>query len=274
MMEKAVKISIMTLLTPNYLRKVSICNKQNRQRTWRNAAKKADERMTKLTLEKHARKNIYKTYSPGEKVFGRIGKKGGKFVKRHKSLAGIVEKRYQDDTYLVKYKLLNSDDSTKAKFMVEDISDFPKNKNVNAKENEKKKERKAYQKSLRIPKTRNDLIDEIKDQGCIVTYDPPGDGNCQFSALCDSLLNFGIFRSPQTLREEIVNYLISVESINGYVVRDFSNIPSDDYIQQMDIEGTYGDELTLRAFANIFNIEIEIVSTLNNDDRVSINPKN
>ena len=42
----------------------------------------------------------------------------------------------------------------------------------------------------------------------------------------------------------------------------------------MDTEATYGDELNLRAFANIFNIEIEIVSTLRNDDRVSINPKN
>ena len=42
----------------------------------------------------------------------------------------------------------------------------------------------------------------------------------------------------------------------------------------MDIEGTYGDELTLRVFANIFNIEIEIISTLGNDGWVSINPEN
>ena len=56
-------------------------------------------------------------------------------------MAGTVEKRYQDDTYLVKYKLLNSDNSTKAKFRVEDISDFPKDKNVNAKE--KKRTRKG-----------------------------------------------------------------------------------------------------------------------------------
>ena len=68
--------------------------------------------------------------------------------------------------------------------------------------------------------------------------------------------------------------MISFESINGEVVRDFSNVPWDDYIQQMDIEGTYGDELTLRAFANIFNIEIEIVSTLGNDGRVSTSPEN
>ena len=44
-------------------------------------------------------------------------------------------------------------------------------------------ERNSYQKSLRIPKTRTDLIDEITDQGYIVTYDPPSNGNCQFSTL-------------------------------------------------------------------------------------------
>ena len=33
MMKKAVKVSTLTLLAPNYLRKVSICNKQNRKKT-------------------------------------------------------------------------------------------------------------------------------------------------------------------------------------------------------------------------------------------------
>ena len=68
-----------------------------------------------------------------------------------------MEKRYQDDNCLVKCKFVNSDDSTKAKFRVEDISDFPKDKNVNAKENEKNKERNTYQNGLRFPKTRNDF---------------------------------------------------------------------------------------------------------------------
>ena len=66
--------------------------------------------------------------NPGENVFVRIGKKRGKFAKRHKVLAGTVEKRYQGDTYLVKYKSLNSDHSTENKFRIEDISDFPKDK--------------------------------------------------------------------------------------------------------------------------------------------------
>ena len=83
-------------------------------------------------VEKYARKNIYKTYNPGEKVFVRIRKKEEN-SQRHKVLAGTVEKRYQDHTCLVKYKLLNSDDSIKPKFRIEDMSDFPKDKNVNAK---------------------------------------------------------------------------------------------------------------------------------------------
>ena len=86
-----------------------------------------------------------------------------------------------------------------------------------------------------------------------------------FLGILRFFIKFWNFTISQTLREEIVNYLINVESINGEVVRDFSNIPWDDYIQQMDIEGTYGDELILRACANISNIEIEIVSTLGND---------
>ena len=107
-------------------------------------AKIADERMAKLLVEKHAHKIIYKTYNSGENVFVRTGKKE---ENSPKDMAGTVEKRYQDYTYLVKYKLLNSENSTKAKFRVEDISDFPKDKNVNAKENQKNKETKAYQES-------------------------------------------------------------------------------------------------------------------------------
>ena len=48
--------------------------------------------MSRLMVEKHASKNIYKAYNPGEKVFVRIGKKRGKFAKRDTALAGTVEK--------------------------------------------------------------------------------------------------------------------------------------------------------------------------------------
>ena len=47
-------------------------NQQNFTRQLRKAATKADERMRKRMLEKDARKNTYKLYKPGEKVFIRL----------------------------------------------------------------------------------------------------------------------------------------------------------------------------------------------------------
>ena len=57
---------------------------------WINPARKADERLAKLMVEKQARKNIYKTYNSGEKIFLKIGKKRGKLAKRDKVLAGTI----------------------------------------------------------------------------------------------------------------------------------------------------------------------------------------
>ena len=61
---------------------------------WRNAGKKADEQMAKFMVQKHVCKNIYKTYLQSRwESFVRIGKKRGKFAKRHKVLAGTVISR-------------------------------------------------------------------------------------------------------------------------------------------------------------------------------------
>ena len=38
------------------------------------------------------------------------------------------------------------------------------------------------------------------------------------------------------------------------------------------MDGTYGDEITLTAISNIFNVEIIIVSTLEQGGRVEIVP--
>ena len=49
----------------------------------------------------------------------------------------------------------------------------------------------------------------IEDQGYIITYNPPVNGGCQFAALTHHLSGLGILRSPETLRDEIVEYLES-----------------------------------------------------------------
>ena len=67
-------------------------NKQNRQKTGEMDQKKVMSEWPSLMVEKHASKNIYKADNPGEKVFVRIGKKRGKFVKRDTALAGTAKK--------------------------------------------------------------------------------------------------------------------------------------------------------------------------------------
>ena len=42
----------------------------------------------------------------------------------------------------------------------------------------------------------------------------------------------------------------------------------------MYLDGTYSDEITLRAISNIFNFEIIIVSTLGQGGRLEIVPEN
>ena len=46
------------------------------------------------------------------------------------------------------------------------------------------------------------------------------------------------------------------------------------YINETSSDGTYGDEITLRAVSNIYNVEIDIVSTLGQQGFARILPEN
>lgn len=66
---------------------------------YRRLATAANESMTKMILEKHAKKNSYKIYSVGERVFIKIDKKLGKISKNYRILSGRMTKSYKDVTY-------------------------------------------------------------------------------------------------------------------------------------------------------------------------------
>ena len=70
-----------------------------------------------------------------------------------------------------------------------------------------KKKTTAHHAKYYIVMRRDDYTKIIEQQGFQIVYNPPGDGNCQFAALAHHLNALGIFRSPETIREEIVAYL-------------------------------------------------------------------
>ena len=102
-------------------------------------------------------------------------------------------------------------------------------------------------------------------QGFDIKFNPPPDGNCQFSAIVYHLQSIGIYLSAEMLRHEVVSYLINNPAFRG------TNFIPDFEIQS---DGKFGDEITLRAMSEIFNVEFEVISTLGPAARQIITPHN
>lgn len=56
--------------------------------------------------------------------------------------------------------------------------------------------------------------------------------------------------------------------------QDFTAHLLDEYLDEMIKDGAYGDQITLRCIANLFNAEITMISTLRNGGRIFILPEN
>ena len=164
---------------------------------------------------------------------------------------------------------MNQSPHVMKKVRVEDLADSPKED----KSNPKKVRAKPH--PLLIPLTHADRLQSLTDQGYDVIYDPPGDGNCQFSALAFVLPYANIYRSAQTLRNDVIKYLREHDRLpDGYPMELFMDMSWNQYINEMSTDGTYGDEITLRAVSNIYNVEIDIVSTLGQQGFARILPEN
>ncbi|CAH3136240.1 unnamed protein product, partial [Pocillopora meandrina] len=208
----------------------------------RKQAKKATSRCDKRMQRTQLRLNPPSVYSIGEKVYIRL--RGKPSNKRH-------EER----------KWVSVDDITSLTLERE------KQKQKCAKLSKKKKI--DHYKKYYIPMGRNDYAKAIEDQGFKLVYNPPGDGNCQFAALSHQAKRLGILRFPETMRKEIVEYLKSNPyDSDGFLLlehlADDEFACWDDYITLMARDGTYGDQITLYAAANLYNIDIQIVSSLGN----------
>ena len=78
---------------------------------------------------------------------------------------------------------------------------------VSTMQKEQKAKKAAHREKYYFPMTPEDLDQSFSDQGYHITYNPPEEGNCQFSALANLLQTIDILRSEESLRREIVRYL-------------------------------------------------------------------
>ena len=88
-------------------------------------------------------------------------------------------------------------------------SDYEKGKNFAKKHAQRGNKEKVHQKKYlqHYENQRSLYEDRAGLVHFIISFDPPKNGNCQFSAISYFLSSIGIHRSNQTIREEIVNYL-------------------------------------------------------------------
>lgn len=99
----------------------------------------------------------------------------------------------------------------------------------------------------------------------MITYNPPGNGICQFAALAHQLSGLRIFRSPETSRDEKVEYLESNPlDHDGFPLLQL--VPEyetwSDHLLHMMQNQTFGDQLTLYAAANMYNVNAHAISSL------------
>lgn len=85
----------------------------------------------------------------------------------------------------------------------------------------------------------------------------PGDGNCQFTCISLALktARTDLCESDRSI-QSIKNAIITEMKYNRNKYEPFITCPFDQYIERLEKNGTYGDELTLRAAANWYGISI------------------
>lgn len=72
------------------------------------------------------------------------------------------------------------------------------------------------------------------------------------------------------MREEVVRYLTENPDLEGIPLELFAGLPWSQYLQNLARNGTYGDQITLQAISDIFNLKLIIVSTLGPEATVVI----
>lgn len=60
---------------------------------------------------------------------------------------------------------------------------------------------------------------------------------------------------------------------DGMLLESFAGMPWSEYMQQMITDGSYSDQLTLQAVANLYQIQLDIISSSGEDHATHIVPQ-
>jgi len=126
-------------------------------------------------------------------------------------------------------------------------------------------------------KNRNRLDQRLQKCGLKEKREIPGDGNCQFTSISDQLFN--TLENTNRLRLEAVQWLRQHKDWklpeNGAVLSDFAcDMAWNEFCDHMAKNGIWGNHITLLAIAELYQVTILVVSSVENEDSfiIEINP--
>ena len=238
--------------------------RKEKRRRAKNATKNCNERMVRRACNA----NPPSIYDVNDEVLVRIRCKTHRLTKKHTILNGVIMKRnLRLSKYKVKFSPPGKTDFTLKWFSVKDICSVTRD--------EERRRQKSIQRKYLIPYTREDRLESFRSSSFSIQLDPQPDSDCQFAALADQLMNFGIFQSATALRQEIVMDLHSnPQTTQGIHIANYVEGNWDAYLHSMSQQGTYGDHITLQRASELFNVQVLVISTLGPDATTLIAPSN
>ena len=225
----------------------------------RRLVRQANKRCSDRMIARWKKTNPPSVYAQKERVLVRL--KDRKHAKRHFCVDGeIVQRNLNLARYKVRFTSPVTQLTEQKWISVSEITSTTHYR-------EKRHQRQSHRDRYYIPMGPTSELDWLQRHGFQVRLNPEPNGDCQFVAIADQLSQMGVYRSENTLRQEIVRYIVERPCINdGSSISNFvDRCDLESYLDAMSRAGTYGDHITLQICTDIFHIQFIVLSSLGPD---------
>ena len=225
----------------------------------RRLVRQANKRCSDRMIARWKKTNPPSVYAQKERVLVRL--KDRKHAKRHFCVDGeIVQRNLNLARYKVRFTSPVTQLTEQKWISVSEITSTTHYR-------EKRHQRQSHRDRYYIPMGPTSELDWLQRHGFQVRLNPEPNGDCQFVAIADQLSQMGVYRSENTLRQEIVRYIVERPCINdGSSISNFvDRCDLESYLDAMSRAGTHGDHITLQICTEIFHIQFIVLSSLGPD---------